>query len=47
MVGVGADQGAVGDDDLDRGQVIGGQAQLAGVPAGAAAERVAGDADVR
>ena len=45
-VRVGPDQPAVGGDDLDRGDAVGGQAELAGVPADAAAERVADDADV-
>ena len=44
--GVGADERAVADHDLDGGEAVGGQAELAGVPADAAAERVAGDADV-
>src|SRR6185312_11005364 len=38
---------AVGGDDLDRGDVVGGEAVLAGVPAHATAEGVADDADVR
>ena len=36
----------VGGDELDRGDAVRRQAVLAGVPADAAAERVAGDADV-
>ena len=46
-VGVRADELAVGGDELDRGQAVGLQAVAAGEPAHAAAERVAGDADVR
>ena len=51
QLGVGASasartRAAVGDDQLDRGEAVGGQAVLAGVPADAAAEGVAGDADV-
>ena len=46
VVGVGADELAVGGDELDRGQAVGLQAVAAGEPAHAAAERVAGDADV-
>jgi hypothetical protein len=44
---VGAHQGAVSDDHLDGGQAVRGQAELARVPAHAAAEGVAGDAHVR
>jgi hypothetical protein len=38
---------AVGRDELDRNHAVRRQAKLAGVPADAAAERVAGDAYVR
>ena len=47
VVGVGADVAAVGGDELDRGDAVGGEAVLAAEPADAAAERVADDADVR
>ena len=43
---VGAHVLAVGRDELDGGEAVGGEAELAGVPADAAAEAVAGDADV-
>ncbi len=43
---VGAHVLAVGGDELDRGEAVGGEAEPAGVPADAAAEAVAGDADV-
>src|SRR4051812_27058510 len=46
LVPVGADQLAVGGDQLDRGEAVRGQAQQAGVPADAAAQGVPGDADV-
>ena len=36
----------VREDELDRREAVGGEAELAGVPADAAAEAVAGDADV-
>jgi hypothetical protein len=45
--GVRADVAAVGEHELDRRDAVGLQAVLAGQPAHAAAERVAGDADVR
>ena len=47
MLGVGAHELAVGGDELERGDGVGLQAVLAREPAHAAAERVAGDADVR
>jgi hypothetical protein len=40
-------KGTVGRDELGRGDAVRRQAELARVPAEAAAERVAGDADVR
>jgi hypothetical protein len=46
VVVVDAAELAVGRDDLDRGQRVGLEAVLAGEPAHAPAERVAGDADV-
>ena len=46
MLGVGAHELAVGGDELERGHRVGLQAVLARQPAHAAAERVAGDADV-
>ena len=47
VLGVGAHEPAVGGDELERGHGVGLQAVLAGQPAHAAAERVAGDPDVR
>ena len=47
MLGVGANELAVGGDELDRRHRIALQAVLAGQPAHAAAERVARDPDVR
>ena len=47
VVAVDAAQLAVGGDELDRGDAVRRQAVLAAVPADAAAERVADDADVR
>ncbi len=46
VVLVDAAQAPVGGDELDRGDAVGGEAELAGVPADAAAQRVAGDAHV-
>ena len=47
VLGVGADEAALGGDELDRGHGVRLHAVLAGEPADAAAERVADDADVR
>ena len=47
VLGVGAHEAAVGGDDLERGDGVGLQAELARQPADAAAERVPGDPDVR
>ena len=47
VLGVRAHEAAVGGDELERGHGVGLQPVLAGQPAHAAAERVAGDPDVR
>jgi hypothetical protein len=47
VVGVDATQLSVSGDELDGGDAVGRQPELAGVPADSPAERVAGDADVR
>jgi hypothetical protein len=46
VLGVGADEIALGGDKFERGHGIGLKAVLAGEPPHAAAERVAGDPDI-